>query len=74
VTADDEALQRGHDLIQLRFHWGDAYEIGYDCASFWFRRRDNGAELRCATATALWGEIRRDYSAMPVPRDAMKLA
>ncbi len=38
--------------------------------AFWFRRHDNLAELRCSTAVALWGEIRRDYSAMPVLRDA----
>jgi hypothetical protein len=62
------------DLAQLRYHWGEAYEIGWDCGSFWFRRRDNGAMLQCSAAVALWGEIRRDYSAMPVHRDAMKLA
>jgi len=74
VSGDYEARQRGHDLAQLRYHWGEAYEIGYDSGSFWFRRRDNGAELRCSTPVALWGEIRRDYSARPVPRDAVKLA
>jgi hypothetical protein len=33
MTDDYEARQRGHDLAQLRYHWGEAYEIGYDCAS-----------------------------------------
>ena len=74
MTADHDARQRGHDLAQLHHHWGEAYEIGYDSGSFWFRRRDNGSELRCSTAVALWGEIRRDYSALPVLRSAMKLA
>jgi len=74
VSEDDDARERGHDLAQLRFHWGDAYEIGWDEGTFWFRRRDNGAMLQCSTAVALWGEIRRDYTALPVPRDAMKPA
>ena len=74
MSEDDDARERGHDLAQLRFHWGDAYEIGWDEGTFWFRRRDNGAMLQCSTAVALWGEIRRDYTALPVPRDAMKPA
>ena len=74
MSADHDARQRGHDLAQLRYHWGEAYEIGWDSGSFWFRRRDNGAMLQCSTAVALWGEIRRDYSAMPATRGAMKLA
>jgi hypothetical protein len=73
VSEDSDARQRAQDLVQLRYHWGEAYEIGWDDGTFWFRRRDNGAMLQCRTAVALWGEIRRDYTSMPVPRDAMKL-
>jgi hypothetical protein len=74
VSDDYEARQRGHDLAQIRYHWGEAYEVGWQDGSFWFRRRDNGATLQCTTAAALLSEIRLDYSAMPVPRAAMKLA
>jgi hypothetical protein len=74
VSDDYEARQRGHDLAQIRYHWGEAYEVGWQDGSFWFRRRDNGATLQCSTVAALLSEIRLDYGARPVPRAAMKLA
>jgi len=68
VSEDDDARQRGHDIAQIRYHWGEVYEIGWEDGSFWFRRRDNGAMIQCATAAALRSEIRADYGAMPVAR------
>ena len=70
-TLDDYAIRlRGHRLAELRWHWGEAYEITWDNAQFVAARRDNGAALKAETPGELWDQIRDDYSASPVPRDA----
>lgn len=70
TALDDYALRlRGHRLAELRWHWGEAYEINCDGAQFDAKRRDNGAALKAETITELWDKIRDDYSASPVARD-----
>jgi hypothetical protein len=54
-------------LADLRWHWGDAYDINWSGA---FRgvRRDNGLVLGAASADELRALIRSDYSCRPVSR------
>jgi hypothetical protein len=56
-------------LDSLRWHWGDAYEIGHD-AKWWFRRRDGygGAET-ASSPDARHTAIIENYTARPVDRD-----
>jgi hypothetical protein len=69
VSDDYETRQRDHDLAEIRYHYGRAYEVGWEDGTFWFRRRDNGGTLQCSTAAALLAEIRADYGVMPVSRE-----
>jgi hypothetical protein len=64
TAADREALDA------LRWHWGDAYEIGRDeDRGWWARRRDGrGRDLTAATPDELLAEITADYTLRPVPR------
>jgi hypothetical protein len=61
------AAMRGRDLADLRWHWDEAYDIGWD-GRFRARRRDDGTTLHAATAAELDTRIRRDYIARPVAR------
>jgi hypothetical protein len=56
-------------LEALRWHWGDAYEIGRDDASDWHaRRRDGlGGLLTGAGPDELGQAVVADYSFRPVP-------
>jgi hypothetical protein len=65
-AADDDALDA------LRFHWGDAYEIGRDDErGWWARRRDGfGGDLSVAGPDELYEAIAADYALKPVPRSA----
>lgn len=54
-------------LVDLRWHWGDAYEINW-CGAFRGVRRDNGLALKAASADELRVLIRSDYTRRPVPR------
>ena len=67
VADDYSVVERGMELADLRWHWGDAYEINWSSA---FRgvRRDNGPELMAASADELRALIRSDYLRRPVPR------
>ena len=58
-------------LDALRWHWGEAYEIGRDDASGWHaRRRDRlGGPLTGAGPDELGQAIVADYSFRPVPRE-----
>jgi hypothetical protein len=70
-VADDSddyaAAERAMQLVDLRWHWGDAYEITW-AGEFRAVRRDNGLVLRAETADELRTLIRRDYIRRPVPR------
>jgi hypothetical protein len=67
---DDYAIRlRGHQLAELQWHWGEAYEVTWDSAHYVATRRDDGTALKAATPRELWDLIRDDYSARPVPRD-----
>jgi hypothetical protein len=67
-TEEQEARQRGHDLADLRLHWGRAYVITWQSGQFCTERRDTGAVVRKSTAAELYVEIRADYDALPVAR------
>jgi hypothetical protein len=56
-------------LGELRFHWGQAYEIHFRHGRFTAVRRDDGSAISRDDPGELLEEIRRDYSARPVPRD-----
>lgn len=66
VTA--EAAQ----LEALRWHWGDAYDIGVDDGDrWWFRRRDGrGGKETAGSPDALRRAIIEDYTFCPVRREA----
>ena len=56
-------------LVELRDHWGSAYEIT-DRPGWRARRRDGkGGWITAPDAEALLGAIRADYQADPVSRD-----
>jgi hypothetical protein len=57
-------------IEELRWHWGDAYEIGFDDDRGWHaRRRDGlGGRLIAADPDDLIGVIAADYALKPVPR------
>ena len=58
------------DLDEIRFHWGDAYDVGRDGVMFTARRRDGrGGPLASPLPEGLLLLIRADYAACPVPRD-----
>jgi hypothetical protein len=61
---------RGHELVELRYHWGEAYDIAWSRGMFRATRLDNRAAVNATTAAGLWEAIRDDYTAKPVPRDA----
>ncbi len=65
----DEIRRRRHELIDLRYHWGGAYEIALRGRLFRATRRDDGTVLRAHSAAELYQAIWRDYRARPVPRD-----
>jgi hypothetical protein len=62
------ARKRSGQLADLKDHWGEAYEFGWD-GQFYAERRDNGKVVRRAEASDLLTEIRIDYSDHPVARD-----
>ena len=67
VADDYPVVERGIQLAELRWHWGDAYAIA--CAgAFRAVRRDNGRVLTAGSAERLRMLIRADYSRRPVPR------
>ena len=58
------------ELDELRFHWGDAYDIAVAGGVFTALRRDGrGGRLADPSPRGLFRQIRADYAAMPVPRD-----
>ncbi len=58
------------ELDELRFHWGDAYDIGAGGGVYTATRRDGqGSRLADPSPGGLFRQIRADYAAMPVPRD-----
>lgn len=69
-AADHEARQRSHQLANLRFHWGEAYEITWQDGSFRAARRDDGSPLWAMSYRDITDLITEDYVARPVPRDA----
>lgn len=58
-------------LDALRFHWGDAYDIGHDDdRGWWARRRDGiGGDLTAAEPGQLHTAIVADYNLNPVSHD-----
>jgi hypothetical protein len=63
VSTGDAALDA------LRWHWGEAYEIGHD-TTWWFRRRDGyGCAETAGSPDALRSAIIQNYLARPVDRD-----
>jgi hypothetical protein len=61
----------GAGLADLRFNWGDAYDIGGSSrAGYTAQRRDGQREpLADSHLGGLRRQIRADYAALPVPRD-----
>ena len=59
------------ELDELRFHWGEAYDISADGGVYTAQRRDGrGDVLADPVPEGLRLRIQADYEAMPVPRDA----
>jgi hypothetical protein len=61
------AVARGRQLADLRWHWGDAYEITW-AGRFHAWRRDDGAVLSARSSEELRELIRCDYGHRPVAR------
>ena len=57
------------ELIDLKNHWGTAYQISYDRGQWLAVRRDTHEVLLANSASELRKKIREDYRARPVPRD-----
>ncbi len=57
------------DLDDLRWHWGDAYNIGHLGPDLWLaQRRDNRKMIRADDPVNLLELIRADYAERPVSR------
>jgi hypothetical protein len=58
-------------LAELRWGWGEAYRIGWDCVrGWWANRRDGtGEDIKATDHDALWAAIFADYTISPVRRD-----
>lgn len=69
-VADHEARQRGHQLANLRFQWGECYQIAWQDDTFQAVRRDDGSSVRGATYREISDLISEDYLARPVSPDA----
>ena len=65
-----ESRVRGHQLAELRWHWGEAYEITWRNGAFRAIRRDNHAAVSAAEFARIHQLIIDDYAAKPVPRPA----
>ncbi len=59
----------GPTLGRLPWHWGGAYEIGYEQDQWLARRRDGHGLLAASTLAGLETVIDADYRHRPVPRD-----
>jgi hypothetical protein len=57
-------------LSELRWHWGEAYLIKRMGRRWIAQRRDSHATMSADDHEQLFGLIRVDYAAHPVPRDA----
>ena len=58
------------ELDELRYNWGEAYDIGTDGGMCTARRKDGrGGMLADPLPEGLRLRIQDDYAAMPVPRD-----
>jgi hypothetical protein len=66
-AGDAVAQFRGQDIADLRWHWGEAYDITWD-GRFRAVRQDGGGSLDAGTAQELHALIRSDYIRCPVPR------
>ena len=67
---EHEVCRCAGELADLRWHWGSAYEITVWSGIYRAERRDDGSAVTAVTAGCLKAEIRADYLARPVPRDA----
>jgi hypothetical protein len=56
------------ELRDVRYHWGEAYEIKKENGWYVAARRDGRGSVRRRTLGELTAEIRADYQALPVPR------
>jgi hypothetical protein len=64
-TDDYMARTRGAQLADLRWHWGEAYDITW-AGRFRATRLDDGTVLEAGTAEQLREMVRADYSQRPV--------
>ena len=67
---DYELRVRGHQLTDLRWHWGEAYDISWSGGLFRAARRDDGAAVSAATFNEMHRLLQDDYSTRPVRRQA----
>jgi hypothetical protein len=66
------AAAEAGQLEELKFHWGDAYDIAVTGGMWTARRRDGkGAPLTDPLPEGLSRKISADYQAYPVPRDLL---
>jgi hypothetical protein len=67
---DMSATGQPDELEEVRYHWGEAYDVTAGSGEFTAQRRDGkGAKLTDPAAGGLLRQIRADYQADPVPRD-----
>jgi hypothetical protein len=71
VSGDSPACEGQPDeLDEVKFHWGDAYDIDASSGTPTARRRDRkDALLTGSSLEDLQLQIKADYQAMPVARD-----
>lgn len=68
-AATGNATEGDAQLDALRWHWGDAYDIGCDDGVWWFRRRDGlGGGETASGPDALRAAIIDNYIHRPVDR------
>lgn len=61
------SVDGGHELKDLRHHWGSAYVIGHPAPDIWIaQRRDNRETLHADDPELLRDKIRADSADRPV--------
>lgn len=71
TTASTRATAADTDALDaLRWHWGEAYEIGVDDERGWWARRGDGlgGDITASGPDELRAAIWENYALKPVPR------
>lgn len=67
--SEHQQALRAQELNNLRYHWGEAYEISWGSGVWRAVRMDNRVSLVATAPEELRELMISDYASHPVPRD-----